>query len=312
MIWLASLVLTWGPLALALYGHRRRAAAWVAAQLLVLIVAPFTVFAMPLVIPIWLGSMGDAIRVIRRGRPARWDWRALAAAIGTQTVGAIVVRALVLAAYSIPSSGMCPTVCVGDHIMAEKLSLDWRAPARGEVVVFWAPNGIVFVKRVAAIGGDVIAVKDGVLQLGGKPVPTTKVGDSAYWDLDQDTQRWEEQRATEYEEDLDGHRHRLLRFAGTDHDFPIPADERRCEDATPRRMYSAPSPPGDWPALTTVPGGCLVPEGAVFMMGDNRDNSNDSRIWGPLPVGRVIGRVTGIWMPSDHPSRDWGRFGAID
>ena len=124
----------------------------------------------------------------------------------------------------VTSGSMRPTLEVGDHIVIDKLTVRWRAPAVGDLVVFREPDGgDLAVKRVVALAGTSVALEDGVLQIDGIPQP---------------------------EPELD---HR-----GVD------------------SVYFGP---------------VAVPAGAVFVMGDNRGESLDSRTYGPVAVADLIGRV---------------------
>jgi signal peptidase I len=308
----------WAPL-LGLWGRWRRAAVLTGVIFALALLTAVTVFVLPVILLAGLAAWIESIRVMRRGRPSRWDWTGALAMFVAPVIPTLALRMYVVEAFFIPSSGMCPTVQIGDHLFVEKLSLHWSAPHRGDLIVFVAPGGRDFIKRVVAVGGDVVAVKDGVLSIDGTPTPTRALGDTTYWNQSEEDGRWEALPARAVDEDLDGHHHTIMlqraeagRYEG--HDFPAADLDVRCEDATPRHSpdprarADAPS----WPQLTTVPGGCRVPDGTVFVMGDNRDNSSDSRIWGPVPIDHIRGRVVGIWMPTETPTRSWSRMGAID
>ncbi|HTJ46707.1 MAG TPA: signal peptidase I [Kofleriaceae bacterium] len=295
MIVVRLLFAAWAPL-LALWGRWKLAAVLLGAWVVIAFATTLTVFVVPMMLVLFIVGWVFAIRAMVRGKPERWHWQEASATSAAMISIGVIAFVYLLGAFKIPSAGMSPTLQVGDHLMVEKLSILWRAPSRGDVVVFIAPNGYDYVQRIVAVGGDVVAVKDGMLAIDGAPVPTRKLDE------------------TRYEEVLDGRAHRIAHaspwpdrpYDPRAFDFPDPGNLTmgRCEDASPQRMPVGPRKLA-WPQLVTTPQGCRVPDGTVFMMGDNRDDSADSRYWGPLPIERIEGRVVGIWMPAS-------RMGSID
>jgi len=305
----------------ALFGRVRRGLAWLVAGAALVGVATVSVLALPALVLVWLAQLVDAARVGWRDRVGarwRWSWLGLTFVVTIGVVGAL--RGLVVRAYLLPTSSMAPTLRAGDHILVERVSLLWRAPARGELVAFRGIGGHAFIKRVVAIGGDTVAVRDGVVIVDGRRAPHRKIGDTTYWEQAWDggsTGRWSEEHAVAFAEELGGHHYEILEPpdvgvdpATGDLRTDFPSSERPCESATPDRMQAA--VPAGWPRLTAEGDGCRVPDGAVFVLGDNRGNSADSRVWGPVPVDRVIGRTVGIWMGSDHGGGRFDRIGAVE
>jgi signal peptidase I len=175
----------------------------------------------------------------------------------------LVTRATWVEAFKIPSGGMLPTLNVGDHIFVDKTA---KHPRRGDVTVFKYPKepDKDFVKRVVAVGGDTIEIRDNVLVINGAPVPHVHVdGPCEYQDYNDETRRWETRACDAFDETLDGHTYRV---------FQEP-------DAGVR----------SWPPLK-------VPADSYFAMGDNRDNSADSRFWGFVPQDHIKGVARKIWF----------------
>jgi signal peptidase I len=213
---------------------------------------------------------------------------------------------------------MAPTLLVGDHFLVDKLSLHWRAAEVGEVIVFEQPcTGQSFVKRVVAVGGQTVEVRCDVLYVDGVAVPARPLGgDCRYDERDAVTEEWRTIPCSGYAETHGGRTYvtyhtpdrptRASDEPGTT-DFPSMLDPPRCEHGDVL---------GNLVRTRTDAGVCepqahyVVPAGYVFVMGDNRANSFDSRFWGPVAEAHIIGRSIGIFAPSSRGSLS--RFGAVD
>ena len=184
----------------------------------------------------------------------------------------LLLRSFVFEPFRIPSGSMIPTLLIGDFILVSKFSyglrlpvvhtkiLDTGSPERGDVAVFRFPNDPRqdYIKRVVGLPGDRIEYRDQSLWVNGEPVEVSDPG--PYVSPISDALVAGE---TRYLEDLRGVSHEIL-----------------LSDRPARPPRSA------W----------TVPEGHYFMVGDNRDHSNDSRYWGFVPEGNLVGRATRIWM----------------
>jgi signal peptidase I len=201
-------------------------------------------------------------------------------------VAVFVLRSFLFEPFKIPSGSMIPTLLVGDLILVNKFTYGLRLPVvnvkltegappkRGDVMVFRYPPqpSLDYIKRVVGLPGDEVAYLNKRLTINGKPVPTSQLPDF----FDRDAMRYFKQ----FQEQLGDHTHRLLNdderpaFVPGVEDFPF---KQNCR-------YS----------LEGVV--CKVPQGMYFMMGDNRDNSLDSRYWGFVPDRNIVGKAVLIWM----------------
>ncbi|NML98704.1 signal peptidase I [Paraburkholderia sp. RP-4-7] len=197
-----------------------------------------------------------------------------------------VVRSFVVEPFKIPSGSMVPTLLVGDFILVNKFNYGIRLPItntkitegrpleRGDVVVFRYPKdeSVDYIKRVIGLPGDTVAYQDKQLTINGKPVPETALPDY----LDEERLGY----AKQFEEDLDGRKNAILNNPAVP-PFIVGAEDYPYRDNC---TYNA---------RGVI---CKVPPGNYFMMGDNRDNSADSRYWGFAPDKNVVGRAFFIWM----------------
>ena len=197
-----------------------------------------------------------------------------------------LLRSFVFEPFKIPSGSMIPTLLVGDLILVNKFTygvrlpvintkiIEGNQPARGDVMVFRYPPqpSLDYIKRVVGVPGDEVAYLNKRLTVNGKPVDTTAEPDF----FDKDSMRYFKQ----YEEQLGTQPHRLLNTP------EAPAFVQGATNFAYRDncRYSVEG---------VV---CKVPEGHYFMMGDNRDNSLDSRYWGFVPEANIVGKAFFVWM----------------
>lgn len=200
----------------------------------------------------------------------------------------LLLRSFVVEPFRIPSGSMIPTLMVGDFILVNKYAyglqlpvihteiLPLGKPERGDVVVFRFPKRpeIDFIKRIVGLPGDTVTYRDKQIYVDGKPVPRTRLGVYA----GEDAARMP--YSIKFREDLGGVKHAILH---------IP---RR--PSQPARQFK-------------------VPPGHYFVMGDNRDNSDDSRSWGYVPKENLVGKAFLIWMSWDTNSFRpvFSRFGQL-
>jgi signal peptidase I len=201
----------------------------------------------------------------------------------------LLLRSFLFEPFRIPSGSMIPTLLVGDFILVNKFTYGIRLPVinkkiisinqpqRGDIVVFRYPKdpSTDFIKRVIGVPGDRISYFNKRLTVNGLPVSEQLLGR-----FSGDGQNASMTGAEIYRENL----------TGVDHDILILPNAPSLED-----VY-------------------VVPEGHYFMMGDDRDNSHDSRYWGFVPEENLVGKAFLIWMNFDAQSAhfiDFKRLGTI-
>ena len=204
-----------------------------------------------------------------------------------------LLRSFLFEPFKIPSGSMIPTLYVGDLILVNKFTYGLRLPVlntkitegnkpqRGDVMVFrYPPNpSLDYIKRVVGVPGDTVAYINKRLTINGQVQPTQAVPEF----FEEDAMRYFKQ----FDETLDGHPHRILN-----------------DDDRPAFVPGADPFEGRDGCSYTIEGvTCKVPAGHYFMMGDNRDNSMDSRYWGFVPEQNIVGKAIFIWMNFSNPKR---------
>lgn len=204
-----------------------------------------------------------------------------------------LLRSFLFEPFRIPSGSMMPTLETGDFILVNKYDYGLRLPVlntkvipigepqRGDVVVFrYPPNdSIDYIKRVVGLPGDKIEYINKKLTINGKPVPLKN--DGKYYD------EAKLQELDQLEEQLGDKTHKILN------------DKYSSSNAYALPSFTDPD------ACEYVPKGivCTVPKDKYFVLGDNRDNSEDSRYWGFVPDKNLVGKAFMVWMNVSKPSR---------
>lgn len=204
--------------------------------------------------------------------------------IAVAVFAALVIRSCAFEPYNIPSSSMVPTLLVGDYLFITKYPYGYSkhsfpfsvpiishgrifgsTPERGDVMIFKEPthNKTDFIKRTIGLPGDVIQVKEGRLYINGAVVPRILKGVEQYTG-----ETGDQQTLTRYSETLPG---------GVTHDIFERSDNEPYDNFGP----------------------FTVPENTIFGMGDNRDNSADSRAFGPIPLENLEGRASFIFYSNN-------------
>jgi signal peptidase I len=204
---------------------------------------------------------------------------------------ALFIRQFAVEAFKIPSGSMIPTLAIGDHLLVNKFIygpripftdsriFTWREPKRGEIIVFKYPENEDknFIKRVVGVPGDKIQIVNGKLMVNDQAVPITPAAGPA----DKSVEKGQSIGIPMvYEEQLGTVRHEIQYLT----------DQSRKNE-------------GPW----------LVPKDSVFVMGDNRDNSQDSRFWGFVKYNKILGRALIIYWSWDGDGRwvRWERLGTL-
>jgi signal peptidase I len=186
----------------------------------------------------------------------------------------LLLRSFLVEPFRIPSGSMMPTLLIGDFILVNKYAygvrlpvinqkiIDIGAPQRGDIVVFRFPKDptVDYIKRVIGLPGDRLAYYNKQLFVNGQPIKQTPLA---------------EYEGTGQGGNMTGAILINEELTGVNHDILI--------------REGQPSVQGEF----------VVPEGQYFVMGDNRDNSNDSRYWGTVPESHLVGRAFAIWMNWD-------------
>ncbi len=207
-------------------------------------------------------------------------------------VVALFIRQFIVEAFKIPSGSMIPTLRIGDHLLVNKFIygpripftdariFTWKEPKRGDIIVFKYPENESknFIKRVIGLPGDKIEIKNGTLFINDQPVKVTEEGRSDGGEQGFGSPYYPKPELLE--EQLGTVRHQIQYLHNqTGYNY----------------------------------GPILVPKDSVFVMGDNRDNSQDSRVWGFVRYNKILGKALVIYWSWDGDGRwvRWERIGSL-
>jgi signal peptidase I len=223
-------------------------------------------------------------------RATRAWWLRWAASLVALVVLLGLVRMAVVDWLRVPSGSMEPTLRVGDRLLVNhlaygprvpftRLAIKLGAPRRGDVVVFRAQSGAsqLQVKRIVGLGGDRVDFRDGVAGVNGQAPRVQDLGWGGQDDLG----------------------HRVLRLAHGERRYDI-----KLNPFILGRLPMAIAPPD---CRVERPGAwvCTVPPGRLLVLGDNRDDADDSRAWGFLPEDALYGRVDRVLFNPSDATRRW-------
>lgn len=223
---------------------------------------------------------------------AESEWMELVKTAFWAVLLAVCIRTVIAEPFNIPSGSMKPNLLVGDYLFVSKYSYGYSQysfpfgmapisgrvwadePEQGDVVVFKLPsdNKTDYIKRIVGMPGDTVQVRNGRLYLNGQIVPRTYVGEESVTDRYGNTMTLKK-----YSEDLPN---------GVSHDIYEMSDFAPLDNT---KVYT-------------------VPEGHYFAMGDNRDNSQDSRVdalVGPIPFKNLVGRAEFLFFSTNGSAHLW-------
>lgn len=232
------------------------------------------------------------------------QFREYVEALGVAILAALILRAVVIQAFRIPTGSMKDTLLIGDFLLVNKFIygaktperipyLDVKLPSfrfpalthpkRGDIIVFKYPQDekLDYIKRCIAVGGDTLEIREGLVYINNKPYENSKFREKKY---DQEEYKY----INYYDvETIDGKRYTIRHYADGSY-----------------RYYNF--------------GPRVIPKDALFMMGDNRDNSQDSRYWGMMPLKNVVGQALVIYFSWEkgpifkfYDQIRWGRIFSV-
>jgi signal peptidase I len=215
------------------------------------------------------------------------SWRDYLENILIAVLLALLVRTFVLTGYKVPTSSMAPTLLPGDFIFSYRVpfglkipltekKISIKAPEPGEIVVFTYPEQpkTTYVKRVIGLPGDRVQIENGELILNGQKLKYEDMPGEQFQQIIEDFPNADlsaEMFKVVKEKDGDDSRWLLFQKSPKSHSF----------------------------------GPFIVPPNEVFLLGDNRDSSDDSRYWGTVPIERIEGRVVLIWLSLNWQKKIW-------
>lgn len=247
-------------------------------------------------------KIGNVMRLRRNDKRGTWPQALLSLAFSILLI--LGIRWALLEPYIIPSESMVPTLLVNDHITVNKFAYGLRVPftqkwllkfsdpKRGDIIVFRSVEdpSVFLIKRVVGLPGDKIETSHRYLKINEKVVEQRAATAS-----EQAPFRIRENRSGDlnsnypfFIEILDGFEH-VIAYEG-DQEFSSDLGATTTgEVLLPTKSFE-------------------VPEGHYFMMGDNRDNSGDSRMWGPVPHENILGRASMIWLSCEEMAENSSRL----
>ena len=243
-------------------------------------------------VAVFLYSAFDAFAIARRTDPdyglkdynrASLYWMLIAMQLAYPVALTWGIREYAFEAFIIPTASMSPGILPGDRILVNKQPLRDVIPSRGDLIVFRPPisePAEAWIKRVIGVAGDEILIKERQIEVNGKKLEHQRVP------METLSYLRGELKGDVYDESHSGRRYQV-------HYDDVDAAEQNGTEQNPEDSESEEF------RIT-------VPDRSVFVLGDNRDRSRDSRHIGTVPVGDVIGYVDYIF----YPANTWSRFGA--